>query len=128
MHQLGHLEEAQRQAERVIEVRPVERARSRALGQLLLASVLVARGRPDEACAHGYGVLAITPSLGSFVVVRQLQGLQQRLERHRSTTVVAEFLSCLADALREWRWLYSCLTAEEPGHAPVRQVEGPSRL
>jgi transcriptional regulator with XRE-family HTH domain len=126
MHQLGHLDEAQRRAERIIEVRPIERARSRALGHLLLASVLVARGSPEEACEHGYAVLTTTPSLGSFIVVRQLQRLQQRLEQHRSIKAVAEFLSCLTKALNEWRWLDSCLPAGELGHPWEGQREAPA--
>jgi 8-oxo-dGTP diphosphatase len=47
LRQLGDLEQARQQAERIISLRPSHRTRSRAFGQLALASVLIAqRGGP----------------------------------------------------------------------------------
>ena len=55
MRQLGDLGEAQRQAEKVIALRPVTRPRSRAFGLFTQASVLAASGKPDEAAAVACG-------------------------------------------------------------------------
>jgi 8-oxo-dGTP diphosphatase len=118
LRQLGDLEAARRHAEQVIALRDVERARSRALGQLMLASILVARGELDGACTIGYEVISGTHALGSGVVVRQLDGLRGLLEPYRSARVVAEFLSHLSDALRERAWLSPWLSAD-PGWQTV---------
>lgn len=113
MRQLGDLSEARRQAERIITLRPAERARSRAFGQLILVTVLIAQGKPDEACAVAHDVLDATASLGSFLVVHQLVDLKQLLEPHRANKVVAHFLLCLDEALRERTWLHQRRTGEE---------------
>jgi transcriptional regulator with XRE-family HTH domain len=105
MRQLGDLGEARRQAERVVALRPSDRTRSRAFGQLILVSVLVAQGEPDEACALAEGVLDATQALGSFLVLQQLFDLKQVVERHRANSVVADFLSRLDEALKERMWL-----------------------
>src|SRR6266568_224394 len=49
LRQLGDLEAARRQAERVVALRSAERARSRAFGQLTLATILVGQGELDTA-------------------------------------------------------------------------------
>lgn len=115
MRQLGDLTEARRQAERIITLRPVERARSRAFGQLILVSVLIAQGQPDEAGAVAHDVLDATASLGSLLVIYQLANLKQLLEPYRASKVVAHFLLCLNEALRERTWLHQRRTGEE-GH------------
>ncbi|MFV2019657.1 DNA-binding protein [Micromonospora sp. LOL_023] len=112
LRQLGDLGQAERQAERVIELRPGDRTRSRAFGQLILATVLIAQGRPDEACAVAQEVLDATQQLGSYLVVQQLLDLKRSLEPHRGTRVVAEFLSCLDEALRHRVWLYQWLAQD----------------
>lgn len=64
MRHLGDLSQAQRQAERIIELRPDTGTRSRAFGQLLLVTVLIAQGKPEQACAIAHDVLTATQSLG----------------------------------------------------------------
>lgn len=118
LYQLGDLGEAQRQAERIIALRSDDRRRSRALGQLILASVLVARGRPDEACGVAREVLDGTEQLGSHVVIEQLRGLGRLLGPYRDGRVVADFLLCLKDALTERASRYQRLVGDGPG--PVR--------
>ncbi|MGH3972811.1 MAG: hypothetical protein ACRDS9_05740 [Pseudonocardiaceae bacterium] len=105
MHQLGDLSEAQRQAERIIALRPDDRTRSRAFGQLILVTVLISQGKPDEACAMAAQVLNATQSLGSYLVIQQLFDLKQLLEAHRANKIVADFLVCLGQALEERLWL-----------------------
>lgn len=121
MRQLGDLAEARRQAERIITLRPSHRTRSRAFGQLTLVTVLVAEGKPDEACSIAYDVLAATQSLGSFLVIGQLLDLQQLLQPHRGSTVVADVLTCLAETLRERLWLYHWLTKDMHGQRIHRE-------
>ena len=122
MRQLGDLDEARRQAERIVTLRPSHRTRSRAFGQLALITVLVAQGKPDEACGIAYDVLAATQSLGSFLVIGQLLELRQALQPHRSSTVVGDFLACLEETVRERLWLYQWLTKD--GGSQRSQWEG----
>jgi hypothetical protein len=103
--QLGQLDAARRQAEQVVELRPRERARSRAFAQLMLISILIAQGRPDEACAVAYDVLDATRTLGSYLVVRQFEDLAERFAPYERAREVAAFLDCLREELRERRWL-----------------------
>jgi len=63
LRQLGDLNAAQRQAERILELRAGDRTRSRAFGQLILVTVLIGQGKPDEACAVAQEVLTATESL-----------------------------------------------------------------
>ena len=123
MRQLGDLDEARRQAERILTLRPGHRTRSRAFGQLALTTVLVAQGKPDEACSIAYDVLTATQSLGSFLVIGQLLELRQALQPHQSSTVVGDFLACLEETVRERLWLYQWLTKDvDSQHS---QWEGP---
>ena len=117
LRQLGDLTEAQRHAQRIIELRPGGRTRSRAFGQLILVTVLIAQGKPDEACALAHEVLNATQQLGSFLVIQQLLDLRKRLEIHREIRSVAEFLVCLDEALRERMWLYEWLTKDGNGQS-----------
>jgi hypothetical protein len=112
MRQLGDLDEARRQAERIVTLRPSHRTRSRAFGQLALITVLVAQGKPDEACGIAYDVLAATQSLGSFLVLGQLLELRQALQPHRNSTVVGDLLAFLEETVRERLWLYQWLTKD----------------
>jgi len=123
MRQLGDLSEAQRQAERIIELRSGDRTRSRAFGQLILVTVLIGLGKSDEACAVARDVLDATQSLGSFLVIQQLHDLKPLLEPHRDNKVVADFLVCLDEALRERMWLYRWLNKDGYSH-PTRFEEG----
>lgn len=117
MHQLGDLGEAQRQAERILALRPGDRARSRAFGQLMLAKVLVGRGQLDGACAVAREILKATQSLGSYLVIQQLLDLRHLLEPHRASKVAADFLDCLADTLQERTWLVQWLPKDRRGNA-----------
>jgi transcriptional regulator with XRE-family HTH domain len=98
---LGELDAARRQAEQIIALRSREQARSRAFGHLLLASVLIAQGRPDEACIVIQEALNATESLASFQVVQQLQQLREQLLPYRTVGAVARFLECLSEAVGE---------------------------
>lgn len=115
MRQLGKPAHAQRHAERIIELRPAERTRSRAFGQLLLIMALIDQGEPEQACAIAQDVLDSTQSLGSYLVIQQLRDIQQLLEPYNAAAVVREFLECLAEALRQRLWLYQWLTKDAPG-------------
>jgi ATP/maltotriose-dependent transcriptional regulator MalT len=115
MRALGHFGEAQRQAHRVLELRPPDRTRSRALGQLVLVTVLVAQGDADHACALAQDVLDSTQSLGSYVVLQQLSDLKELFAPHQTNKTVADFLACLDQVLRERLWLYQWLSKDEPG-------------
>ncbi|GLI02998.1 helix-turn-helix domain-containing protein [Phytohabitans aurantiacus] len=110
LRQLGDLSQAQRQAERIIALRPTDRVRSRAFGQLLLVTILIARGRVEAACAVAHEVLDATQQLGSGLIGQQLSDLQRLLAPYRDTTVVKEFLARLVDVLNERAWLYRWLT------------------
>jgi tetratricopeptide (TPR) repeat protein len=101
LRQVGDLDQARRQAERIIVLRPGHRTRSRAFGQLALASILIAQGEPDHACGIAADVLHATQSLGSYLVIAQLLQLQQQLQPYRQTTAVTEFLDCLQDTVRD---------------------------
>jgi DNA-binding XRE family transcriptional regulator/tetratricopeptide (TPR) repeat protein len=109
MRQVGDYQEAQRQAERVIALRPTERARSRAFGQLGLAAVYAAQGKPEEACAIARSVLEATESLSSYLVVQQLSQLAQLFTPYRHIPSIAEFLDCLETTLPRrllpYQWL-----------------------
>ncbi len=109
---LGDTAEARRQAERIIELRP-DSTRSRAFGQLMLAAVLIAQGRPDEACAIAAEVVSATQQLGSYLVIDQLRSLKNQLHACRDSEAVAEFLACLDETLRQRSWLYNWSVSEE---------------
>lgn len=121
LRQLGDLEQARQQAERIISLRPSHRTRSRAFGQLALASVLIAQQEPDQAVGIAADVLNATQSLGSYLVISQLIQIQRQLEPYSGNAVVAEFLDCLQDAVRD-RLVFYQLTAE--GHHPHEAREG----
>jgi tetratricopeptide (TPR) repeat protein len=109
MRHLGKPAHAQRHAERIIELRPADRTRSRALGQLILIAALIEQGEPEQACAIAREVLSSTQSLGSYLVIQQLRDIQLLLEPYKSAATVGEFLECLGEALRQRVWLYQWL-------------------
>ncbi|MBT2230425.1 helix-turn-helix transcriptional regulator [Nonomuraea sp. NEAU-A123] len=110
MRRLGDLLAAQRHAQRVLELRPAGRTRSRAFGHLTLAGVLIERGALDQACAVATDVLHTTGSLGSYLVIQQLRDLRDQLHPHRATACARGFLDHLAEALRQREWLYQLTT------------------
>lgn len=113
MRALGHFGQARQQAQRVLELRPPDRTRSRAFGQLILATVLVAQGEADHACVLAQEVLDATQSLGSYVVLQQLVELKELLAPHRKNTAVGDFLACCDQVLRERLCLYRGLPEDE---------------
>jgi hypothetical protein len=96
LRQIGELSEAQRQAERVIELRKGDRIRSRAFGQITLAGVLADAGRLDEAALIGLAVCELLPTLSSARVRSRLDRLAKTLQRRSSVSEVDRFLACLA--------------------------------
>ena len=106
LYQLGRLEAAAVQAQRVVETRPESRLRSRAFGQLLLASVLVAQDEPERACVLAQQVLDATQSLSSFPILRQLHALARKLQPFQLDPAAAAFLASLRDEIRQRMWLY----------------------
>jgi tetratricopeptide (TPR) repeat protein len=118
MRQLGKPAQAQRHAERIIELRPADRTRSRAFGQLTLIMALIEQGEPEQACAIAREVLNSTQSLGSYLVIQQLRDIQLLLEPYSATAAVREFLECLAEALRQRLWLYQWLTKDAHDFPP----------
>jgi tetratricopeptide (TPR) repeat protein len=115
MRHLGRLTQARRQAERIVALRSGDRPRSRAFAQLILAHVLIEERNLDEASAVGRDILDGTRALGSFLVVRQLQGLRELLAADRSAPAVAEFLGYLDQELRRRMVLYRSFSADHPG-------------
>ncbi len=57
----------------------------RQLGQLLLASVLIAQGQPEQAYALAEEVLDATQPLSSYLVIQQLRELARDLEPYQAT-------------------------------------------
>lgn len=123
MRQLGDFSEAKRQAEYVVELRAGDRTRSRAFGQLILVTVLIAQGEPEDACAVAHEVINATGSLGSYLVIQQLLGLKQQLEPYRSNKTVTDFLTCLEATLQERRGLYQWLAKDTGGHGAQRRED-----
>ncbi len=76
-------------------------------------TVLIAQGDADQACALAQDVLDSTQSLGSYVVIQQLRGLEELLAPHQTNKAVAEFLACLDQVLRERLCLYQWLSKDE---------------
>lgn len=101
LRQLGDLPEAERQAHRVIMLRPGDRVRSRTFGQLTLARVLVDAGRVDEAAAVGQKVCQVASSLTSTRVLAQLDRLGAALGPHQQLPEVGAFLAVLPVVRRD---------------------------
>ena len=68
---------------------------------------------PTQAVGIAADVLSATQSLGSYLVIHQLIQLQRQLEPYSGNAVVAEFLDCLHDAVRD-RLAFYQLTVEAP--------------
>lgn len=99
--QLGQFGTALEHAERVIELRPPSRPRSRAFGMFIRANVLLAQCSPDEASAVASEILDTAGSLGSNIVVQQFADLRRSLKPYRSSARVRDFLDPLNPALSE---------------------------
>jgi hypothetical protein len=115
MQRLHRFADAERYARRVITLRSADRTRSRAFGQLILVSMLVAQGRQDEGCAVAHNVIDATESLGSVLVLDQLRELQDVFKPHRGDRVVAELLDRLATVLPERGRRYPWISGSHDG-------------
>jgi hypothetical protein len=89
---LGALVEAETEARTVITLRVGDRVRSRALGQLTLAKILIQAGEPVEAAAIGTEVCTTAAGLESARVRTGLTTLSSALKVHRSIPTVNSFL------------------------------------
>lgn len=108
---LGSLSQAEEESRKVIQLRAGDRVRSRALGQLTLANVLVRGGVYDEASRVGVDICGVAPTLNSARVHSGLSSLADVLAPHRATPDVAAFLAAHAevsgastDFQQEVRW------------------------
>lgn len=120
MRQLGDLPAAQRHAERVLELRPAGRVRSRAFGNLTLASALIGQGELERACAVATDVIHSTQALGSYLVIQQLRELRALLTPHTSP-IARTTVEVLTEALRQRVWWYQWITDPPPkAHNDVR--------
>ncbi|MGP4102543.1 hypothetical protein [Nonomuraea sp. KM90] len=97
---------SQHHARRFLSLRAASRTRSRALGQLTLASALLQQDQLDEACVLITEAVHNTRSLSSLVVTRQLTELRAQLQAHQGHQRAADCLNVLNDAHRERCWLY----------------------
>jgi hypothetical protein len=71
----------------------------------MLISILIAQAKPDEACEVAYEVLGTTRTLGSYLVVQQLEELDRLFAPYQRSRDVTAFREQLRDELRERRWL-----------------------
>ncbi len=97
----------------ILSIRPPARARSRALGQLMLARVLVAKNQPEAACAAVDDVLAGTSSLSSYLVSQQLAGVGRSLAPFAASSVVARCLDQLREVVRARQAFTLWIAAQE---------------
>lgn len=119
MQQLGKHAEAQEHARRILELRPPNRTRSRAFGQLFFISTLIEQGEPEEACRLTREVIESTQSLGSQLVVQQFQEIDDRLAPYTDSPSVGETRKVLADTVRQRVWLQQWI-ASDSFESPVR--------
>jgi hypothetical protein len=110
---LGRLNAAHRQVDTILAMRPPARTRSRAFGQLMLAHVLVAKKKPDDACAVVCAVLDSTASLSSYLVSAQLVELGGRLAPFAASRSVAACLDRLRDVVHARESFTQWLVAPE---------------
>lgn len=116
LRQIGDLTHARYQAERILAVRTTQGTRSRAFGQLILASILIAEGDPEHGCAVAVEVVDETKALASFPIFRELDGLRAPLASYRANRAVAAFLAGVDDVTRRRSWFTkrSSAQATEP--------------
>ncbi|WP_405058899.1 hypothetical protein OG474_40075 [Kribbella sp. NBC_01505] len=105
MRQLGRPAETQDHAEAIIRLRPSNRTRSHAFGQLFLTTALIDQGEPEHACRVLQKVVESTQSLGSYLVVQQLREIYERLTPYTGINTVSETRQMLAETLRQRAWL-----------------------
>lgn len=97
---LGQHRAAIPHARAAVELRTSDRARSLALGRLLLAETYLRAGELEAACQIGALLLTESHGVGSARVVTGLQALRRQLAPHRAQPDTAALLDALDDALR----------------------------
>lgn len=98
---LGVLNQADQESRKVIQLRAGDRIRSRALGQLTLATVLMREGVYDEAARVGLEICSIAPDLNSARVHNGLSMLGIALTPRSAISEVSEFLTAQTEACRK---------------------------
>jgi hypothetical protein len=93
-------------ARQAVELRSADRARSPALGRLLLAETHTRQGDLDAVCEVGTRLLDDCHGVGSARVIRGLEHLRSLLAPHRTQRTVAAFLGELDDGLRHGNALF----------------------
>lgn len=106
MSQLSRFTEAEYHARRIITLRSSDRTRSRAFGQLLLVGVLIAQGEPEEACEIAHDVLEATHSLGSYLILEQLNSVRANLAPFKNNKTVSTLLVEIGQALQARMAIY----------------------
>ena len=112
---LGQFPAAEREAERILVLRPPERVRSRAFAYLMLASILVARREIEAACAAVHQVLTTTRALASVPVLHELRRVEQQLTPFAGTRVAAETVTRVRADLAERHAVAAALPLSRPG-------------
>ncbi|MFG3420578.1 helix-turn-helix domain-containing protein [Micromonospora sp. NPDC048063] len=121
---IGDLSEAQRRLQNVLVGRPADRVRSMAFAQLMLVTVLIGKGRIDEACAVTHRTLDEIAGLGSGVIIDQLQHASVLFTSHaKACTEVPPLLDRLHDAIRERSWI-GTVGALRVGAVGAGQLDG----
>jgi hypothetical protein len=95
---LGSLDHAESESRKVVHLRSGDRVRSRALGQLTLANVLMREGSYDEAAQIGLDICAVAPVLNSARVHSGLSMLGKALAPYGTSREVAAFFAAKAEA------------------------------
>src|SRR5690606_9049121 len=102
---LGALKAAAKEAEHALALRDASRVRSRAFGQVTLARVLLAQGKPDAACSVGMELLNASQSVTSLRLSHQLEVLQADFDPYRQVREVRDLLSRMTAAAQHRRLL-----------------------
>jgi hypothetical protein len=99
MQQLLQWTAAREPSEQVIGLRSSSHARSRAFGQLRLASILVSLGEIEHACSVAQAALTSSDRLSSSRVLHLLHALHRQLLPHATTPTVEPVTQSLSIAL-----------------------------
>lgn len=96
---LGDLPDARRHAELVITLRDGNHVRSRAFGQLRLASILLAQGEIDHACTITVDALQQSDGVSSRRVSELVRSLHTSLTPHAAVSEAQPAVNALTTAL-----------------------------
>jgi Helix-turn-helix domain len=99
MDTLGDLPSARKHAEQIISLRDGNHVRSRAFGQLRLASILVGQGEIDHACATAVDALQHSAGVSSGRVAQLIRSLHISLTAHPAAADAEPAVAALATAL-----------------------------